>query len=230
MALNIAKAFAVLRSARTGAAVSTTVGRRAFHLLTAEQQKDATLPQFMVGTDNGFLPRQVRDVSMTVSYTPPVLCLPRKASRTVNQASAEFAAMFLISFCSPQLPLVELPKEYEAMEQLLQDMPIVKADGSHGLLHHGTFGDELLNRLPQYDVSKVTDSVCTQPIHRIACHVWTVQVVQSNCRLAHTPLLETSCCTFFAAAAPPCRPLPRLHLPRVLVPPGAVRPEVPQGE
>jgi indoleamine 2,3-dioxygenase len=59
-----------------------------------------------------------------------------------------------------QLPLVELPKEYAEMEKLLQDMPIIKADGSHGLLHYGTFGDELMSRLPQYDLSKVTDSVC----------------------------------------------------------------------
>ena len=46
------------------------------------------------------------------------------------------------------------------MEQLLQDMPITKADGSLGLLHHGTFGDAVHSRLPQYDVSKITDSVC----------------------------------------------------------------------
>lgn len=45
------------------------------------------------------------------------------------------------------------------MEQLLQDMPINKADGSKGLLHHGTFGDAVRDRLPMYDVSKVTDSV-----------------------------------------------------------------------
>lgn len=45
------------------------------------------------------------------------------------------------------------------MEQLLQDMPINKADGSKGLLHHGTFGDAVHERLPLYDVSKVTDSV-----------------------------------------------------------------------
>lgn len=59
MALNIAKSLAALRTAQAGAAVSTAVGRRAFHFLTPEQQKDTTLPQFVVGTENGFLPRQV---------------------------------------------------------------------------------------------------------------------------------------------------------------------------
>lgn len=37
-------------------------------------------------------------------------------------------------------------------------MPINKADGSLGHLHFGTFGENL-ERLPKYDISKITDSV-----------------------------------------------------------------------
>jgi hypothetical protein len=59
MALNLVNQIAAVRMVRTGPAAFNAVGRRAFSLLTPAQQKDATLPQFMVGTANGFLPRQV---------------------------------------------------------------------------------------------------------------------------------------------------------------------------
>jgi len=72
-----------------------------------------SIPSFMVGTQNGFLPRQD--------------------------------------------PLDVLPKEYEALEQLLQKMPLTLKDGSKGLLALGQFGDAC-KALPQYDLSKVEDS------------------------------------------------------------------------
>lgn len=72
-----------------------------------------SIPSFMVGTQNGFLPRQD--------------------------------------------PLDVLPKEYEALEELLQKMPLTLKDGSKGLLALGQFG-EACKSLPQYDLSKVEDS------------------------------------------------------------------------
>jgi len=108
--------------ARPGVASIAAVHRRGFKFLTQAQQNDATVPQFMVGPENGFLPRQ--------------------------------------------LPLERLPSEFEAMELLLQDMPINKADGTLGLLHHGTFGDAVHSRLPQYDLSKITDQRLLAALYR----------------------------------------------------------------
>lgn len=50
-----------------------------------------------------------------------------------------------------------LPKEYEALEELLQKMPLTLKDGSKGLLALGQFG-EACKSLPQYDLSNVEDS------------------------------------------------------------------------
>ncbi|KAF9180577.1 hypothetical protein BGZ50_006136 [Haplosporangium sp. Z 11] len=80
-----------------------------------------SIPSFMVGTQNGFLPRQD--------------------------------------------PLDVLPKEYEALEQLLQKMPLTLKDGSKGLLAQGKFG-EACKSLPQYDLSNVEDSELLSALYR----------------------------------------------------------------
>ena len=73
MAFQIAQTLtsrAALSVARPGAA--SMVLRRGFQLLTPAQQADATVPQFTVGRDNGFLPRQVRCLSLSLSLTTTV--------------------------------------------------------------------------------------------------------------------------------------------------------------
>ncbi|KAG0352974.1 hypothetical protein BC939DRAFT_278186 [Gamsiella multidivaricata] len=80
-----------------------------------------SIPSFMVGTQNGFLPRQD--------------------------------------------PLDVLPKEYEALEQLLQKMPLTLKDGTPGLLAQGKFG-EACKGLPQYDLSNVEDSELLSALYR----------------------------------------------------------------
>lgn len=56
-------------------------------------------------------------------------------------------------------PLERLPVEYVEMECLLRDMPIVKEDGTKGLLAEEQLGPAIdLGRLPMYDVSGVDDS------------------------------------------------------------------------
>lgn len=57
MAFQLAKTAASMRVMNVGTA--SMAGRRAFSLLTGAEQADPTVPQFMVGTENGFLPRQV---------------------------------------------------------------------------------------------------------------------------------------------------------------------------
>ncbi|KAG0318643.1 hypothetical protein BGZ99_005565 [Dissophora globulifera] len=80
-----------------------------------------SIPSFMVGTQNGFLPRQD--------------------------------------------PLDVLPKEYEVLENLLQQMPLTLKDGSKGLLALGLFG-EACKSLPLYDLSNVEDSELLSALYR----------------------------------------------------------------
>ncbi|KAK3816393.1 MAG: hypothetical protein J3Q66DRAFT_283345 [Benniella sp.] len=80
-----------------------------------------SIPSFMVGIQNGFLPRQD--------------------------------------------PLDVLPKEYQALEELLQKMPLTLKDGSKGLLALGQFG-EACKSLPQYDLSNVEDSELLSALYR----------------------------------------------------------------
>lgn len=70
-------------------------------------------------------------------------------------------------------PLEVLPKEYEAMETLLEDMRLQKKDGTPGLLATGDFGKAVERDLPEYDISKVNDGELlsgeyTQPAHSTA--------------------------------------------------------------
>ncbi|KAF9091605.1 hypothetical protein BGX29_010873 [Mortierella sp. GBA35] len=92
-----------------------------FPILDDPLVSNHSIPSFMVGTQNGFLPRQD--------------------------------------------PLDVLPKEYEALEELLQKMPLTLKDGSKGLLALGQFG-EACKSLPQYDLSNVEDSELLSALYR----------------------------------------------------------------
>jgi indoleamine 2,3-dioxygenase len=52
-------------------------------------------------------------------------------------------------FLPRQEPVVELPREFAALESLLQRMPIKTLSGEPGLLANFTFGDTLLKELPE---------------------------------------------------------------------------------
>jgi indoleamine 2,3-dioxygenase len=54
-------------------------------------------------------------------------------------------------------PLAELPKEYEAMESLLDRMRLQRTDGSRGLLYTGEFEAAVDKELPEYDLGQVKD-------------------------------------------------------------------------
>ncbi|XP_037030629.1 indoleamine 2,3-dioxygenase 1-like [Bradysia coprophila] len=60
-------------------------------------------------------------------------------------------------FLPRQEPLAELPKQYSALESLLQRMPMQLNDGTPGLLASGQFGDAVREELPVYDVDSLTD-------------------------------------------------------------------------
>jgi indoleamine 2,3-dioxygenase len=54
-------------------------------------------------------------------------------------------------------PLAQLPDKYNALESLLQRMPMQLPDGSPGLLASGQFGDAVRDELPIYNVDALTD-------------------------------------------------------------------------
>jgi indoleamine 2,3-dioxygenase len=64
-------------------------------------------------------------------------------------------------FLPRQEPIVELPKEFAALESLLQRMPIKTLSGQPGLLANFTFGDTLLKELPDLtpEVEKYRDDL-----------------------------------------------------------------------
>ena len=51
-----------------------------------------------------------------------------------------------------------IPKQFEVLDSLLRRMPVLKKDGSSGLLKEGNFGAAVLKELPLYDVDSITDS------------------------------------------------------------------------
>lgn len=60
-------------------------------------------------------------------------------------------------FLPRQEPLAELPKEFSALESLLQRMPLQLLDGTPGLLASGQFGDAVRDELPLYEIDGITD-------------------------------------------------------------------------
>lgn len=80
------------------------------------------MPQFMVGSKNGFLPR-------------------------VD-------------------PLAKLPPRFRALDELFQDMPVVKKDKSPGLLAQGNFGQAVDKTLPLISCSDINDSALLMALFR----------------------------------------------------------------
>jgi indoleamine 2,3-dioxygenase len=90
--------------------------------------------------------------------------LSRTCSSTMSASSFDFPiledtrpgdhtlAAFMVSttrgFLPRQEPVVELPKEFEVLESLLQRMPIKTLSGDPGLLANFTFGNTVLKELP----------------------------------------------------------------------------------
>ncbi|KAI8055930.1 hypothetical protein BDF22DRAFT_672942 [Syncephalis plumigaleata] len=78
----------------------------------------------------------------------------------------QFAVGVANGFLPREDPLVQLPKEYAALESLLQRMSLQQPDGSPGLLMNNKFGDAVKEELPEYDISSVTDSQLLSALYR----------------------------------------------------------------
>jgi indoleamine 2,3-dioxygenase len=60
-------------------------------------------------------------------------------------------------------PVVSLPKEFEALESILTNMPIKTAAGEPGLLANGTLGDAVLHDLPDLS-NEIEKYKCDLPL------------------------------------------------------------------
>jgi indoleamine 2,3-dioxygenase len=54
-------------------------------------------------------------------------------------------------------PLTSLPKKFDVVDKILNDMRLIQADSSKGLLWDGKFGETVKRDLPLLDVSDITD-------------------------------------------------------------------------
>lgn len=78
--------------------------------------------------------------------------------RKLTPADHQFIVSEKYGFLPRDLPLWELPKQFSALDSLLNRAVINQPDGSKGLLAHGKFGDAVLKELPLYNVDNITDS------------------------------------------------------------------------
>jgi indoleamine 2,3-dioxygenase len=91
------------------------------------------------------------------SFDFPVLSDTRPDDHTLPA----FMVSTTRGFLPRQEPVVELPKEFAALESLLQRMPIKTLSGEPGLLADFTFGDTVLKELPDLspEVEKYRDDL-----------------------------------------------------------------------
>ena len=69
-------------------------------------------------------------------------------------------------FLPRQDPLEKLPQRFNALESLLQRMPLYLPNGENGLLYTGRFGEAVDEELPLYHVNDITDSALLMALFR----------------------------------------------------------------
>jgi len=84
-----------------------------------------------------------------------------KDTRPDDRTLPAFMVSTTRGFLPRQEPIVELPKEFAALESILQRMPIKTLSGESGLLANFTFGDTVLKELPDLtpEVEKYHDDL-----------------------------------------------------------------------
>lgn len=92
--------------------------------------------------------------------------LEKSSAAAAASALPQFTTGKSNGFLPRNDPLVKLPKEFDALESLLQRMPLNLPDGKPGLLAQGKFGDAVEKELPLIDVSKITDSALLTALFR----------------------------------------------------------------
>ncbi|KAJ4376165.1 hypothetical protein N0V83_001446 [Neocucurbitaria cava] len=95
--------------------------------------------------------------SSATSFNFPIL----SDTRPDDHSLPAFMVSTTRGFLPRQEPVVELPKEFAALESLLQRMPVKTLSGEPGLLAKFTFGDTLVKELPDLtaEVEKYRDDL-----------------------------------------------------------------------
>ncbi|KAI9503112.1 hypothetical protein BX070DRAFT_182831, partial [Coemansia spiralis] len=78
----------------------------------------------------------------------------------------EFTVSPKTGFLPRHDPLQVLPSYFEKLEEILDEMPIYKGDGTYGLLHSGRFGERVERELPLYDVDFIFDNRILSALYR----------------------------------------------------------------
>lgn len=63
-------------------------------------------------------------------------------------------------------PLARLPQPFNVIDEILDESPYMKRDGTPGLMASGRFGETVRDRLPMLDVSNITDSALLFSLYR----------------------------------------------------------------
>ncbi|KAJ2805639.1 hypothetical protein H4R20_002010 [Coemansia guatemalensis] len=88
------------------------------------------------------------------------------SSWTNPDPGSELCVSTTSGFLPRRDPLAVLPSYYEKIDELLHEMPVLKEDGTLGLLHTGRFGSRIERELPLYDVEFVFDRRILAALYR----------------------------------------------------------------
>ena len=66
-------------------------------------------------------------------------------------------------------PLEKLPEEYEIINELLDKMKLTQKSGERGFLYHGMLRQQILDNLPVFDFTHITDKRLLSGLHRDYC-------------------------------------------------------------
>ncbi|KAJ1980815.1 hypothetical protein H4R35_000963 [Dimargaris xerosporica] len=84
-------------------------------------------------------------------------CLTTPLRWTNPNPASPFAVTTARGFLPQQDPLATLPPKFDALNQLLEQMPVELPNGKPGLLAKGELGDAVMRELPLYDMDGVHD-------------------------------------------------------------------------
>ncbi|KAJ1662936.1 hypothetical protein IW140_005458 [Coemansia sp. RSA 1813] len=101
------------------------------------------------------------------SNAAPFAQISKSADNWTNvNTGSEFSVTPKCGFLPRHDPLAVLPSYFEKLEEILDEMPIYKGDGTYGLLHSGRFGERVERELPMYDVDFVFDNRILGALYR----------------------------------------------------------------
>ena len=78
--------------------------------------------------------------------------------QTLTKTDPQLIVSEKYGFLPREIPLFDIPPAFQKVDELLKAAPIIKEDGSPGLMALGKFAEAVANDLPLYDVSDIEDT------------------------------------------------------------------------